>query len=134
MVLRSLITVIGIDWQETFWESVLKVIVKYRNHASMFNIEEVCQKNSQFYFRCVDKDEILKDILYLDASKAYQDSDIPSRIIKENADIFTGFLHFNFSNSTFHSEFSSILKLANITLVFKKLYTSQHTLKHLKNF
>ena len=38
-------------------------------------IGEVCKKNPQFSFRCVDKDEILKEIL--DASKAYQDSDIP---------------------------------------------------------
>ena len=39
----------------------------------------------------VDKNEILKEILNLDTSKASQDSDIPWSDIKENADIFTDF-------------------------------------------
>ena len=34
-----------------------KAIVKYRNHPSILTIGEVCKKNSQFSFRCVDKDE-----------------------------------------------------------------------------
>ena len=105
---------------ENIQEPVLKAIVKYRNHPSILTIGEVCKKNPQFSFRCVDKDEILKEILNLDASKACQDSDIPSRIIKENADIFTDILHSSFNNSIYQSEFPSILKLANITPVFKK--------------
>ena len=101
-------------------EPVLKAIVKYRNHTSILTIGEVCKKNPQFSFRCVDKDEILKEILNLDASKACQDSDIPSRIIKENADIFTDILHSSFNSLIYQSEFPTILKLANITPVFKK--------------
>ena len=54
-------------------EPVLKVIVKYRNHPSILTIGQVCKKNPQFSSRCVDKDKILKEILNLDASKAYQD-------------------------------------------------------------
>ena len=73
---------------ENIQEPVLEAIVKYRNHPNILTIGEVCKINPQFSFRCVDKDEILKEILNLDASKACQDSDIPSRIIKENADIF----------------------------------------------
>ena len=53
----------------------------------------------------------------LDVSKACQDTHIPSKIIKENADIFASFLH---STSVTNSEFSSVLKQANITPVFKK--------------
>ena len=73
--------------------------------------------NPQFSFRCVDKNATLKGILNLDASKACQDSDIPSRIINENADFFTDSLHSSFNNSVYQAEFPSILKLANI---FKK--------------
>ena len=69
---------------------------------------------------CFDTGEILKETLNLDASKACQDLDIPSRIIKEHADIFTDFLHSSFNNSIYQSEFPSILKLANITPAFKK--------------
>ena len=78
------------------------------------------QKDPQFFFRCVDKDEILKEILNLDASKAGQDLDIPSPTIKESADIFIDILHSSFNNSIDQSEFPSILKLANIAPVFKK--------------
>ena len=99
-------------------ELVLKAIVKYRNHLSLLTIREVCKKNPQFSFRRVD--EILKEFLNLDPSKACQDLDIPSRIITENADIFTVFLHSSFNNSIYQSEFPSILKLANITPVFEK--------------
>ena len=67
----------------------------------------------QFPFRCVDKDEIIKNILNLDASKARQDSDIPSRIIKKNAADFHRY-------SSYQFEYPSILKLANITHVFKR--------------
>ena len=96
-------------------EPVLKAIVKYRNHTSILTIGEVCKKNPQFSLRCVDKDEILKEILNLDAPKSCQDSDIPSRIIKENVDIFTDILSSSFNNLIYQSEFPTILELANIT-------------------
>ena len=105
---------------ENIQKPVLKAIGKYRNHPSILNIEEVCKKNPRFSFRCVDKNEILKEILNLDASKACQDSDIPSRISKKNADIFTDFLHSSFNNSIYQSKFPSVFKLANITAVMKK--------------
>ena len=90
---------------ETIQEPVLKAIVKYKSHQSILTIGEICKKDSQFSFRCVDKDEILQEILYLDASKACQDSDIPSRVIKKNTDIFTNILHSSFNNSIYQSEF-----------------------------
>ena len=64
----------------------------------------------------------VEELLNLDASKACQDKDIDiqSRILKENADIFTDILHYNFNNSIYQSEFPSILKLTNITPVIKK--------------
>ena len=46
---------------------------------------------------------------------------IPSRIIKENSDIFAAVPHFSFNNSIYQSEFPSILKLVNITPVFKRV-------------
>ena len=78
---------------ENIQELVLKALVKYRNHRRILTIGEVCQVNFQFSFRYVDKDEILTEILNLDASKPCQDTDIPSRIIEENVDMFTDTLH-----------------------------------------
>ena len=101
-------------------DPVAKAIVKYRNHPSILAIEEVCRGQSGFSFSCVNREEISKEILNLDVSKACQDSDIPSKIIKENADIFTDFLFSSFNNSINNSEFPSVLKLANVIPVFKK--------------
>ena len=56
----------------------------------------------------------------MDASKACQDTDVPTKILKENTDIFADFLHVSFNEFVKKSEFPSVLKQANITPVFKK--------------
>ena len=56
----------------------------------------------------------------LDVSKACQGTDIPSKISKENADIFASFLHSNFNTPMTNSEFPLVLKQANISPAFTK--------------
>ena len=68
----------------------------------------------------VDKEQILKEILSLESTKASQDTDIPTKIIKDNADIFSDFLPSDFNNSITTSIFASSLQQAIITPVFKK--------------
>ena len=63
---------------------------------------------------------MLKEIQNLDASKACQDADIPTKILKENADVFADFLHPSFNEFVKESKFPSVLKQANITPVYKK--------------
>ena len=88
----------------------------------MLTIGEVCKEKSDspFLFTGIDKEEILKEIQNLDASKACQDTDVPTKILKENADIFADFLHASFNEFVKKSEFPSVLKQANITPVYKK--------------
>ena len=65
--------------------------------------------------------EILKWILSLDTNKACQDTDIPTKILKENADIFSDFFFAYYNASVVKSsKFPSILTLADIIPVFKK--------------
>ena len=79
-------------------DPVIKSSVKYRNHPSILKIGEVCNRKqcSLFSFSHVDKEEILKEILSLDSTKVSQDTDIPTKIIKDNADIFFRFSSFRF--------------------------------------
>ena len=56
----------------------------------------------------------------LDAGKASQDTDIPTKIIKENADIVADFIYQNFNNAIACSVFPVNLKHANVTSVHKK--------------
>ena len=100
---------------------VIKLILKYRDHPSILTIGEVCKEKSDspFLFTGIDKEEVLKEIQNLDASKACQDIDVPTKIFKENANIFADFLHASF-NEFVKTEFPSVLKQANITPVYKK--------------
>ena len=82
-------------------DPVLKCIVKYRNHPSILAIGEVYNKNRRLpsSFSKIQRDKILSDILKLENSKACQTTDIPTKIVKENADIFASVLVSNFNDS-----------------------------------
>ena len=68
--------------------------IRYRNRSSILTIEEICKERftSPFSFSEACKEEILNYILNVDTSKTCQDTDVPTRAIKENADIFADFL------------------------------------------
>ena len=68
----------------------------------------------------MEKREILNEIVNLDASKSCQDTDVPTKIIKENADIFADFIHPAINITINKNEFPSFLKLADVIPVFKK--------------
>ena len=53
-------------------DPIIKLILKYRDHPSTLAIGEVCKEkyDSLFLFTGIDKEEILKEILNLDALKA----------------------------------------------------------------
>ena len=53
-------------------------------------------------------------------SKACQDTDVPTKILKENEDIFADFLHTSFNEFVKKLEFPSVSKKPNIKPVFKK--------------
>ena len=107
---------------ENVEDPIIKLILKYRDYPSILAIGELSKEKSDnpFLFTRIDKEEILKEILNLDTSKACQDTDIPKKILKENADIFADFLHTSFNGFVKKSEFPSALKQANLTPVFKK--------------
>ena len=98
----------------------LKAIVKYKNHPSIKAIKRVSNSNDLFSFDIVGREKILKKISSLDHTKACQESDVPTKIIKENVDIFAEVLHLSFNVSVNEGTFPSVFKLADVTLIFKK--------------
>ena len=102
------------------WDPVLKAIFKYKDHPSVKAIKRVPKSKDLFNFSNLEKREILQEIVCLDASKACQDTDVPTKIIKENADIFTDFIHPSINASINNGDFPSFLRLANVIPVFKK--------------
>ena len=73
---------------ENISDPVIKAIVKYRAHPSIIAIKENCSPNFNFSF--VEKVDILNEIKLLQSNKATQNTDVPTKLIKENADIFCG--------------------------------------------
>ena len=73
-----------------------------------------------FTFNHITKEDVIKKIKNLDASKASQEDDIPTKMIKENSDIFSNFIYQSFNNMIDACIFPTSLKLANITPVNKK--------------
>ena len=103
-------------------DPIINLILKHTDHQSILTIGEVCREKSDspFLFTGIGKEEKSKETPNLDTSKACQDINVPTKICKENADIFAEFLHTNFNEFVKKSEFLSVLKKANVILVLKK--------------
>ena len=95
-------------------DPILKAILKYKDHPSIKAIERLPKSKDLFNFSNVEKKEIIQEIVCLDASKVCQDANVPTKIIKENADIFTDFIHPSINASISNGDFPSFLKLANV--------------------
>ena len=101
-------------------DPVLESILKYKGHPSIKAIEKISKLNSLFKFSNVEKGEILNEIVNLDASTFCQGTDVPTKIIKENADIFPDFIYPEINASIDKNEFPSSLKVADVIRVFRK--------------
>ena len=105
---------------ENIQDPTLEAILKYRNHPSIIAIRDKYKISECFKFTEVDQKEIEKEIKKLDVNKASQRSDIPTKIIKENIDIFGDFIGKSYNNTIKASQFYQNLKLADIAPAHKK--------------
>ena len=101
-------------------DPTLKAILKYEKHPSILAIRTKCNRNGAFSFKEVSFKEIETEIRLLKLNKASQYSDIPTKIIKENSDIFSSFICESINNSIKSSIFPSCLKHADVTPLHKK--------------
>ena len=46
----------------------------------------------------ITKEDVIQEIKNLDATKASQKDDIPTKIIKENSDVFSNYIYNSFNN------------------------------------
>ena len=74
-------------------EIVSIAIERYEHHPSIAKINNISTTDQTFSFQHVSREEIQKEIANLNPTKASQDNDIPTRIIKENSDILCEFIY-----------------------------------------
>ena len=102
---------------ENIRDPTLKAKLKYRKHPSILAIKRWIKSGPVFTFNHITKEDVIKEIKNFYASKASQEDDIPTELIKENFDIFSNFIYQSFNNMTDVCIFRTLLKLANITPV-----------------
>ena len=104
---------------ENIDDPTISAIVKYRNHPSVVAIQQKVN-STPFSFQFIEKEEFEKEIKNLNPSKASQETDVPTKIMKQNYDIFAEFLKNCFNDSIVTCKFPSEMKKANVTPAHKK--------------
>ena len=101
-------------------DPIANAITNFEQHPSILKIKENRNVCSPFSFEPVSLDEITKETLNLDASKATQKSDIPTKIIKQNQDIFSEFIFENVNNVIDTDIYPEQLKWADVKPAHKR--------------
>ena len=100
-------------------DPTLKAISKCKNHPSTVAIRKA-NNSFHFQFNEVSAEKVYTEIRKLSPRKSTQSTDIPIRVLQDNANIFNDYIC-GFSNECIRkSTFRTILKVANITSDFKK--------------
>ena len=90
---------------ENFSDPFIKAIVKHRAHPSIIAGKENCTSKSNFDFSFVEKADILKENKMLQSNKATQDTVMPTKLIKDNAEFLRN-LFLSASISELNCQFS----------------------------
>ena len=73
-------------------DQVANTLTKFRNHRSIVMMKSKRQINQCFSYGLVTYDNILNKPNNLDAAKACQQPDVPTKILKQNSDYFPDLL------------------------------------------
>ena len=68
-------------------DPLMKAIMKYRFHPSIFAIKKNCNSSLSFSFSQVERHEIMKEINNLKTDKVTQSTKVTAKLIKESSDI-----------------------------------------------
>ena len=106
---------------DNYDDPIVRAKENFKNHQSIELIKCHYENiNNSFYFSNITHTEPEKELKKLDSSKSLPNSDIPTKIIKDNIHIFTPILQQEFNKSIELGKLPSEMKLADVTVVFKK--------------
>ena len=101
-------------------EPILSYINKFKNHPSIKVRKSRKKEEQTFTFSYISYQEVLNEIRKLQTAITIQQIDIPAKILKENSKVFVRYFHKNTNFCFENSIFSSDLKVADVTPVFKE--------------
>ena len=100
---------------------ILRALKKYEHHPSIVKIKEMMNDYQEsFSFHYVVYENVFSELMKLKISTACPKHSIPVAMIRDNLDIFTNKLLYDFNISVDECYFPSNLKKADITPVHKK--------------
>ena len=99
-------------------DKTTKEVLKYKNHPSITAVLNQLINKNTFYFTELKMKDIEKN-QNLNTKKACQYSDIPTKIVEEKSDMYADCLCKSMNSSIKASLFSSCLKNAVITPMYK---------------
>ena len=101
-------------------DPVQMAIRKYSEHPSIVAIKTNCLSEEKHRFDTLSNHDILKVVSDIDVIKATSCQNIPTKIFKENIDLYIDVIGRIFNQGTIECKFPDILKLADITPSYKK--------------
>ena len=84
-------------------------------------VKETIDNDKTFSFDLVSPDTIFKEIVSLDTNKSTHRNDVPTEIVKANADLFSNFVSNAFNKRVISCIFLSTLKSTDIPVHKKKI-------------
>ena len=114
-------TVISVndDFIETN-DPISNAIKKFSDHPSISMIKNKNLNQNKFSFCNVTFEYVLEKVICLNSAKASQNTDIPTKLIKNNSSFFAEFFSENINYCIENSKFPYDLKLADVIPVHKK--------------
>ena len=100
-------------------DQMLNSIKELQNHDSIVMIKTK-NKNSVFSFSPVTYDDVLEEVLNLNVAKASQQTDVPTKVLKQNSEYFAEYFFRNINYCIRKSVFPHELKQADVIPVHKK--------------
>ena len=74
-------------------DEVTNAVNNFKNHSSIIMIKSKKKNDQSFSFGPVTYDDVSKKVNTLDTAKASQQSDIPTKILKQNSDYFIEYFY-----------------------------------------
>ena len=108
-------------------DPIFKIIKKYESHPSILKIKTKIKIIDKFYFEKVTEVDIEKEILQLDNTKSTPSNSIPTKLFKENIDLYSDIITKMYNKSVHTSTFPDKLKSAEVITVHKKNETTDKT-------
>ena len=103
-------------------DPIMGILEKYESHPSVLKIKEMCSNHSNsFSFKPTNMKIVTEEIYNLNDSKASPIDSIPSKLLKENSNIFAPKIVIDFNSSIRTGIFPKNQKLADVTPIFKQL-------------